>query len=459
MSERYDWIIIGAGPGGYEAAAIASARGESVVLIERDMLGGTCLNRGCIPTKCFCHTAEVASMVAGASEAGVNLSADTIAVDAAAMTARKNAVVAGLREQVAAVVSGCTVVSGEARLVKAEGIDESGRRLHAVEVTAPEGTLLRFNSANILIATGSEPTILPIPGAELTVTSNELLDLQALPQSVIVIGGGVIGMEFASIFHRLGVEVTVVEFCPEILPALDAEVAKRLRTTMKHRGVDFHVSSRVDSVEAVEGEIKRVHFTEKNRERTAEAEVVLMAVGRRPVIPEGVPEVGIETGRRGIVVDPLMRTSVEGIRAIGDCNGLCQLAHAASAQARLVMGENVDLSVVPSAVFTMPECAMVGLTQAQAEEQNPAVKVGKAFYRANGKACAMAEADGMVKIITERDTDRILGCHIFGTHASDLISEVAVAMSNGLTASDLLHTIHAHPTLPELITAALAAAR
>lgn len=443
MNMTFDTIIIGGGPAGYETAAIGAARGENVLLVERDALGGTCLNRGCIPTKCFCRSAQIAIDVADAAAFGIELpGGNAMSVSMSAMVSRKNEVVGRLREGVEMHVSAARVVKGTARITGPNTVE-----VLDISATAPK----------IIVATGSVPAVLPIEGASLTVTSDEMLQLQSLPSSLAVIGGGVIGMEFASVFAALGCDVTVIEYCKEILPPFDRDIAKRLRTTLQKRGVKFCLSAEVRSVTMAEGVRKRVDFIAKGKEQAVEAEMVLMAVGRKAVVPDGLAEAGVEIGRRGIVVDSRFETSVPGVYAIGDCNGICQLAHAASAQARLVMGEDINLSVIPSAVFTVPECAMVGMTEEQCKEQEIQFRAGKAFFRANGKALAMGEEDGLVKVLVG-ENGMILGCHICGPHAADLVAEAALAMSARLPVSAIASAVHSHPTLSEALQQAVLAA-
>ena len=430
MMNQADLIIIGAGPGGYETAAEAAAEGLNVVIIERGELGGTCLNRGCIPTKALCRSAQVALDVKEAALYGVDVNGVTLNYQAAAT--RKDEVVAQLREGVEMALSRCTVVRGEARFVESR-----------IVVVGEES----YTAPKIIIATGSAPARLPIPGAELAVDSDRLLSMTAFPERVTIIGGGVIGMEFASILSAFDVNVTVVEYCKEILPPFDKDISKRLKMALSKRGINIVTSAAVTEIKSD----LTVVYEAKGKPAEVASDMVVMAVGRRPVLPDGIDKTGISVGRRGIEVDDNMMTSVEGIYAIGDVNGRCMLAHAASAQGRRVLGKPVDLDVVPSAVFTTPECAMVGLTEEQCKERELPYKSAKALFRANGKALAMNESDGLVKMIVNTETRHILGCHICGPHAADLIQEVALAMANGLTIDSIADTIHGHPTLGEAV--------
>ncbi len=434
---KADIIIIGAGPGGYATAAEAAADGLSVVIVERDQPGGTCLNRGCIPTKALCRAAEVAETVAHAAEFGVVPQAVT--VDYAVAASRKDEVVAALREGVIAELKGCRVVYGTARFVAADTIE-----------VADES----FTAPKIIVATGSRPASLPVPGAELAVDSDFMLAASTLPADIVIIGGGVIGMEFASILASFGVKVTVVEYCREILPQFDAEIAKRLRMSLKRKGINIITSAAVKAIH--DGPV--VEYESKGKTGSVQAQTVLMAVGRVPVIPEGLAELGVAMNRKAIAVDAHMATNVPGIYAVGDVNGLCMLAHAAEAQGRVALGKEQRLDVVPSAVFTVPECAMVGSTEEQCKASGIDIKVGKATYRANGKALAMGEPDGLVKIIADASTGAVLGCHICGAHAADLIQEAALAMSAGLTVGQIAGSVHGHPTLGEVVKNAARAA-
>lgn len=444
MTTQADLIIIGGGPGGYEIAAAEAARGQKVVLIEKDRLGGTCLNRGCIPTKCLCASADAAMTVASAAAFGVNV--DGVSLDYGRAVERMRGIVDALRDDVTALTSGCEVVHAEAT-VNADGTVSADGRVYAAD--------------KVIIATGSKAARLPVPGAELAMTSDEILTMETLPVSLCVIGGGVIGLEFASIMSAFGVEVTVIEYCKEILPPFDREVAKRLRTLLSRRGIKFVTGAAVTAIAKNGDGAFTVTYQGKKGDTDMTAAAVLMAVGRRPVVPAGLADAGIETDRRGfIVTDDNMATTRKGFYAVGDCNGRLMLAHAAAAQARLATGHAVDLRYIPSAVFTAPEAAMVGLTAEQCDETGIAYASAKAMFAGNGKARAMGQGDGIVKILYDPETHVLLGCHIVGPHAADLITEAVTAMHTGLTAEAIAHTlVHGHPTLSEVVAAAAANAR
>lgn len=411
-------IIIGAGPGGYETAAEAASRGIETILISEGPLGGTCLNEGCIPTKALC------AMPAPDQE-------------------RKEAVISQLRSGIAQLMRNklITLVEGRARLVSPRSVEAAG-------------TI--YEADAIIIATGSVSASLPIPGAELAIDSSAMLNLTTVPGRLCVIGGGVIGLEFASVYSKFGSEVTVLEFCPGILPRFDTDLAKRLKASLVKRGISIETSARVTSI--TEG---KVHWTKGDKEFDTEADCILMAVGRRPNLSSlNLDDIGISYTPRGIAVDANMQTNVPGVYAVGDITGGMMLAHVASAQGRRALNhicgtpDGIDFSVVPAAVFTVPEAACAGKTEEECEGIE--IVTGKANYRANGKAVASGEADGWCKIIAEKASGRIIGAHILGAHASDLIHEAAVLIALGATARQACDIIHAHPTLSEVLYAALA---
>ncbi len=426
---NYDLIVIGAGPGGYELAAEAAARGMSVAIIERDLAGGTCLNRGCIPTKALLASAAALRSAREGALMGVEIESIKPRYDIAVQ--RKDQIVDQLRCGVMSVLSSVDYIEGEARFVDVNTV-EVGKN--------------RYSASKVVIATGSSPARLAIPGADLAITSDELLQLWQLPRRVVIVGGGVIGMEFACILHEFGVEVTVVEYMREILPPFDRDIAKRLRTSLSRRGINIIVGAAVKAITE-----NSVIYDQKGKEVTIDTDLTVMAVGRRPVVPDGLAELGLEMTHRGITVNEEMSTNLPGVYAIGDVNGKCMLAHAATSQGRIILGEKVNLDIIPSAVFTMPECGMVGLTEEQCKEQGLVIIVTKAMFRSNGKAVAMGEDDGLVKLIVDKDTRLILGCHIMGPHAADLVQAVSDLMTAGATVDLLARSIYGHPTLGEVV--------
>ena len=440
-------IIIGAGPGGYETALAAAKRGVEVVLVEAGPVGGTCLNEGCIPTKSFCKNAQLLEQLREAEAYGVSDLAYNF--DFKAVTARKNAVVEQLRGGVESLLSHklITLVRGKA----------SFKDSHTVTVGDEE-----YSADYIIIATGSVSASLPVPGADLEgiLTSKEILDIEELPKKLCVIGGGVIGLEFASIFNSFSCEVTVLEYCKEILPRFDTDLAKRLKQCLGKKGIDINTQSQVLSI-SKEGDQYKVTFLRKGKEESVVADKVLMAVGRKANVDSlNLAEAGVEFGSRGIVVNEFMQTSQPHIYAVGDINGKMMLAHAAIFQGLValdhMMGKDndIDLSVMPAAVFTSPEAASVGKTEDECKEAGIKVKCLKSFFRANGKAVTMGETEGFCKVIVEEETGLLLGCHLFGPHSSDIVQEVCALISRKSTLKQLQDIIHTHPTLTEVIQSA-----
>lgn len=436
---KSDIIIIGSGPGGYKAAEYAAKNGLSVVIFEREHAGGTCLNCGCIPTKTLCKNAEVIDTLHEAEVYGVtNCSFD---FDFTKVMGRKQQVVEALRNGVETLMSAPGIT-----LVKAEATFKDN---HTVVANGEE-----YYADNIIIATGSRAKMIPIPGIDLpnVVTSTELLNVNEIPQRLVIVGAGVIGMEFASIFNSFGSQVTVVEFLKECLPALDSDIAKRLRQTISKRGVNFSMQSGVKEITP-----NGVVFERKGKTETVEADLVLIATGRA-ANSEGLnlDAVGIKTERGAIVVDDNMKTSQDNIYAIGDVNARMMLAHAATFQGfraiNHILGRNdeIRLSLIPSAIFTHPEAACVGKTEDQCKAEGMEYKCRKGYYRSNGKALAMNETEGLVKLLSDKD-DHIIGCHAFGAHTADLIQEVSCLMACNSTISQLRDMVHTHPTLGEII--------
>lgn len=426
-------LIIGAGPGGYETAVEAAKRGLEVTLITEGPLGGTCLNEGCIPTKTFCHYAE---LIEQNLKAGLDCKPEFVAV-----AERKQAVVEQLRGGIDMLLKNVQVVRGKAQFKDAKTVVCNGQE---------------YTADKIIIATGSVSASLPIPGAESCLTSKEILDLTEVPESLCVIGGGVIGLEFASILRSFGSEVTVLEYCPNILPRFDVDLAKRLKQSLSKRGINIEVQAQVTAING-----GTVTYVKKEKEFTVQASKVLMAVGRCPNV-EGLnlEAAGIDYTRKGITVNDRFETSVPGIYAVGDVTGGIMLAHAATYQGlhalNVICGQNdsIRFDLIPAAVFTMPEVATVGLTEEQCKEQELPVRCFKSFYRANGKAVSMDESDGYCKLIIN-EAGTILGAHIMGAHASDLIHEITAVMNLDGTLEQMQPVIHAHPTLSEIVQSAL----
>ena len=418
-----DLIIIGAGPGGYKAAVYAAKKGLKVTVFEDANVGGTCLNVGCIPTKTYVHSATFGEA-----------------------TERQEQVVSALRGGVETLLSHPNIT-----LIREKGVFSDAQTVNGI------------TAKHIIIATGSSAKVLPIPGADSpkVVTSTELLALKELPKRLCIIGAGVIGMEFASVFQRFGSEVTVVEYLKECLPMLDSDIAKRLRKLMEKRGIAFHMGAGVKSIDG-----SSVLFEQKGKEVSVEADYVLMATGRKPNT-EGLnlEAAGISLAPNGTIpVDEHFR-SINGqcsmvngqCYAIGDVNGRQMLAHAAEMQGIHVVNrilgieDNIRFDIMPAAIFTNPEAALVGPPEDQLKEAGTPFECHKAFYRANGKALAMGETEGMVKLCCEPGEGKLLSAHVFGAHAADLVQEVTAYITLGATLRQLRETVHIHPTLSEVL--------
>ena len=417
-----DLIIIGAGPGGYRAAEYAAKQGLKVVIFEGENVGGTCLNVGCIPTKTYVHSASF-------NEA----------------RERMAAVLPQLRAGVEGILSNpnITLVREQASFIDS----------HTVKSLTSD--LSPLTSENIIIATGSETKWLPIDGKDdpKVVDSTGLLNLDTLPKRLCIIGAGVIGMEFASVFRRFGAEVTVIEFLKECLPALDSDIAKRLRKQMEKEGIVFNMQCGVKQI--ADGEV--FFENKKGQTESVEADVILMATGRKPRVQPDFAHAGFEYDeRKGITVNEHFETTVKGIYAIGDVNGRQMLAHAAEMQAvravNQILGKRdaIDFNIMPAAIFTSPEAACVGPTEDQLKEQGIAYECRKSFWRANGKALAMGETEGLLKLFVDSN-GLILGCHAYGAHAADIVQEVSVLMCKHTTISELADMVHIHPTLSEIL--------
>ena len=440
--------IIGAGPGGYETALEAAKKGIECVLISDGPVGGTCLNEGCIPTKSLCRDAELCRCRQGDPEYSKVL-------------ARKDSVVSRLREGVEFLLKNKLI-----RLIYGKA---SFADVHTVKVHAADGAELSVTSDYIIIATGSVPASLPVPGADLegVIDSSAALSLQEIPRRLCIIGAGVIGLEFASVFSGFGSEVKVLEYCGNILPHFDTDMAKRLKQSLSRHGIKIETSARVQGIARDGQGSLHVSYVKGGEENETVGDKVLMAVGRRANVRSlNLDDIGLAWTERGITVNGYMQTSIPHIYAIGDVTGGLMLAHVATFQGYRALGhilagqpaegavDNIDFSVVPAAVFTEPEAASVGLTEDECKERGIAYEARKAFFRANGKALSLDSADGYCKLLVDKETGLVLGCHIFGPHSSDLIHEAALLMNGKIPVDEYRGFIHAHPTLGEVLQAA-----
>lgn len=448
MSVHSNLIVIGAGPGGYETALAAARRGMSVTLFAGGPLGGTCLNEGCIPTKCLCRNAEMVTQFKEADKFGIDDFA--FSVDFSKVMERKNGVVETLR-------SGIAMLMKQAKVNVVEAF-ASFKDSKTVVATGEE-----YTADDIIIATGSVSKSLPIPGHDLdcVMDSTRLLSIDHVPESLTIIGGGVIGMEFASIFSSFGSQVTVIEFMKQILPPFDSDIAKRLKQAMSKKGVKIITGAAAKSIVRTDEGRVVVTYEAKGKEESVESSDLLMAVGRAPRV-DGInlEAAGVEFTPRGIVVDDRMRTNVEHIYAIGDVNARMMLAHVASFQGLRALNaiqgksDEIRFDIVPSAVFTVPECGMVGMTEEQCKAKEIPVKIGQSFYRANGKALAMGESDGLCKLIFRADDGMLIGAHIMGVEAADLAQQCGDLMARSTTLAQMEDIIFGHPTVSEVILSA-----
>ena len=452
MGEKFDVIVVGAGPGGYVAAIKAAKEGLRTAVVENRRVGGTCLNRGCIPAKAMIHVSSLYREMKESESYGIT--ASSLEFDYGKIVSYKEETTEKLVQGIEQLLkgNGVTVLEGK-------GILEKDR---TVTVVTEEETN-RYEADHVILAAGSKPLVLPIPGLELpgVLTSDELFQLKELPESLVIIGGGVISVEFASVYANLGCKVTIVEAMPRLIPNMDKEISQNLKMILKKRGIEIHTAASVQRVEK-DGDQYACIFLEKEQEIKVSGQYVLCAVGRCPntdgLFGEGV-ELQMERGR--VVVDDRFSTSMEGVYAIGDLVKGMQLAHLASAQAVYVVEQiagkapGVELSTVPGCVYTDPEIASVGITEDEAKEQGISVNVGKFIMSANGKSLITREERGFIKIIAEKETDVILGAQMMCARATDMIGELVTAVANRLTVQQLLKGMRAHPTYNEGVAEAL----
>jgi dihydrolipoamide dehydrogenase len=439
----YDVAVLGGGPGGYECAIRCAQYGLKTVLIEARELGGTCLNRGCIPTKALLQSAHTYEAMKNSSEFGVF--AEGLSFDYKKMAERKDSVVLRLRSGIQSLqrANGVTVKKGFGVLRDKNTIDIDGETVSA---------------KNIILATGSAPVRPPIPGIDgkNILTSDEVLSAVEAPKDLVIIGGGVIGIEFATLFSALGKNVTVLEMMPEILPGVDSDIVKLLTAILAEKNVKILTSAKVLSLNGSDGGAA-VEYELKGSKKTAEAAVCVVCVGRCPMTKDlGLEALGVNINRGFVEVDDYLRTSVPNIYAIGDITGKIQLAHVASSQGLIAAAncagkkERMDYSAVPACIFTEPEIAFIGLSEEKAKEKGP-VRVGTFNVAENGKAMALGQALGLVKIVSDASTGEILGAQIFAPRATEMIAEIAAIMNCEGTIEELSSTIHPHPTVSEIL--------
>lgn len=442
-----DLLIIGGGPGGYEAAIRAAQLGANVVLVEEDKLGGTCLNRGCIPTKALYKNAEVVNSLKGMDEFGVTLTGYNF--DMTKIQSRKNEVVNKLVTGIDQLLKGnnVEVINGKASF--------KGNKV--VEVVTENGKI-ELSAKNIIIATGSSTSSVPVQGIELpgVITSDEILNLNEIPKSLAILGGGVVGVEFAGIFASLGTQVTIIEFLPKILYRLDDELSKKLTVYLKKQGIKIITGSALKEVHTADEGLKLIAESDKGTQEIT-CDYLLSAAGRKPNVEGLCLELtDIEYDKKGIKVDSNYKTTVDGVYAIGDVIGGIMLAHVASEEGKVCVenifghSSKVNYNAIPSCVFTFPEAASVGITEGEAKEINVEYITGKSMFGANGKALTMGKGEGFVKVLAEKTSHKILGIHIMGPHASDIVHDGSLAIQNELTVEDIKESVFAHPTLSEV---------
>ena len=445
--EKRDIVVIGGGPGGYVAAIRAAQLGGKVTLVEEKKLGGTCLNCGCIPTKFLLRSVETYQSVQNAEQYGISVTGAN--VDLSKMQARKNKLISTLTGGVKSLLSGnkVEVISGRAKLAPSK----------QVEIDSGQGKKQAIQADKIIIATGAKPITLPIPGADSPdiISVDGMLDLKQLPESVVIIGGGVIGVEMATILAKLGCKVSVVEMMPHFLPTQDTEIALTLQDILREEGIQVWCNSQVSRIESSEGG-STVFFTEGDTEHKVEAEAVTISVGYKPnTAGLGLEESDVITDRGSIKVNERMETSTPGIYAVGDAVGGMMLAYIAikegivAAENATGMHSKIDYQVVPQCIFTLPEIASVGITEQEARGQGYEVEVGRFSFAANSMAMILGERKGLVKIVSDNKYGQILGVHIIGPHATALIMEAAIGMKLEATTEDIVEMIHPHPSLSE----------
>lgn len=449
-------VVLGGGPGGYVAAIRAAQLGGEVTLIEKSKIGGTCVNVGCIPTKALLYSAELLKEIRGSADFGIEVNGN-VEANWSKIQDRKKAVVATLSSGIRALLS----------VNKVKTIYGDGKFLSkdAISVVKGDGHTEKIEFDNIIIASGSIPFVPPIDGKDLpgVIDSTDALSLKGIPKSMVIIGGGVIGVELASALNAFGCKVTIVEMLPFILPPIDREIGTAVKKKLESDGIEINIGCQVNKIERADNKLK-VLFTKGAEQISVKAEKVLVAVGRRADTGNlDLDKAGVKTQCGCIVVNDFMETNIKGIYAIGDCTGKNMLAHVASEHgviaAERIMGRDskMNYKTVPACVYINPELAAVGLTEEQVKEKGISYKVGKFPLVANAKSMIMNETEGFIKIIADTKYGEILGVHILGPRATDLIIEGALALRLECTVEELISTIHAHPTVCEAIKEAVLA--
>jgi dihydrolipoamide dehydrogenase len=452
MSEKlYDAVVIGGGPGGYVAAIRAAQLGLKVALVEREHLGGVCLNWGCIPTKSLLRNAEVISLLGQGKEFGFSI--DGFEADYGAAVDRSRKVSQRLVKGI-----GVLMRKNQVEVIEGTGVLKSANE---VKVTSTDGGTRTLRTRNVILATGGRAQAIPgiVPDGAGVLTYREAIVLRELPESVVIVGAGPIGMEFAHIWHTYGAKVTVVEMLPRVLPLEDEQVSTVVERAFKRRKVKLLTLTRVEGIETTEDGVNLFVSSEKDGEQTLAAERVLIAIGVQPNSEElGLEQVGVKVEQGHVAIDDQMRTNVPGVYAIGDLTGKLALAHVASVQgiiaAETIAGEepqHLDYEMMPRCTYCQPQVASFGLTAAQATERGHEVKVGHFPFLASGKALGLGERDGFVKIVADETSGEILGAHLVGPEVTELLPELVLARTWELTPEEIARAVHAHPTLSEAI--------
>ncbi|MEM2264296.1 MAG: dihydrolipoyl dehydrogenase [Nitrososphaerota archaeon] len=451
MNKKFDIIIIGGGPAGYSAAKLAAIKGLKTALIEKEKIGGICVNVGCVPTKAMIFSAELVYRLQKSLEYGIKI--DNFSIDFKKIMERNHRISERVSFAIKDVLENLDVkvYNGIGRL----------KSKNEIEVVYNNGEKETINAKNIILATGSRPADIPLPGSdeEDIIYSENFFKLEELPSSVCIIGAGAIGTEFATALNAFGSEVTLIEIMPNIIPTEDSELTEALKFSLEMRGVNIFTSACVKKIES-KSNVKKVYFNYNGEEKTIEVEKVIIATGRKPNIENlGLENIGIKLNNGKIVVDEYLRTSIPNIYAVGDVIGKYYLAHTAMIEgeiaARNILGENIkiDYSVIPRCIFTIPELATVGLSEKQAREAGMNIKTVTTQIVSNTRALGMGETEGMIKIVTlvNAYTGKIIGIHMLGPLVTEVAGEATLVIKYGVSPKDIVETFHAHPTIAEAI--------